>query len=392
MKKLLFASLLALGCVSANAQETTAKTAYEPNWYFQAQAGAQYTLGEISFGDLISPNIQLGIGRNFNSVFGLRLSVNAWQSKGGVKTWLELSNDANLKNFPLYKAADKQYDWSYKYVAPMLDATINLSNLFCKYNPKRVFNLSLLAGVGANIAFSNDDAQDVKADILAHHVSMGNENLDYLWDGTKVRLAGRIGLAADFRVSDRVSLGLEAQSNCVSDTYNSKRGPKADWYFNALAGVKVKLGKSKKAPVAEPIVPVVAPEPAPEVKPQPTPAPKVVEEKAPEVKKETIRRDVFFRIGTTGVTKAELAKVAEVAQFMKAHPDAKVTVTGYADVDTGTHAINARLAKNRAINVSNMLVNKYGISRSRIVTDSKGDTVAPYDTPVKCRVSICIAE
>ena len=39
-----------------------------------------------------------------------------------------------------------------------------------------------------------------------------------------------------------------------------------------------------------------------------------------------------------------------------------------------------------------MLVNKFGISRSRIMVDSKGDTVQPYEQNDLNRVTICIAE
>ena len=53
-------SLLAMGCLTASAQKE-AKTEYvfTPHWYLQAQVGGQYTLGELSFKDLISPNAQL---------------------------------------------------------------------------------------------------------------------------------------------------------------------------------------------------------------------------------------------------------------------------------------------------------------------------------------------
>ena len=40
-------------------------------------------MGEISFDKLLSPNAQIGVGYNFNKVVGVRLSVNAWQSKAG---------------------------------------------------------------------------------------------------------------------------------------------------------------------------------------------------------------------------------------------------------------------------------------------------------------------
>ena len=81
----------------------------------------------------------------------------------------------------------------------------------------------------------------------------------------------------------------------------------------------------------------------------------------------------------------------EIAEYLKRNPGSKVTVTGYADKGTGNSTINKRISVKRAQAVADMLVNKYGISFSRIVTDSKGDTEQPF-VGDKNRVSICIAE
>ena len=151
-KKLLFAVLLAMGFTSAMAQpQTTTETVFNPHWYVRAQAGGQYTLGEVDFGDLISPNAQIAAGYNFTSVWGLRLGINAWQSKGGSTVYR--TNSAN-------EWAPNEFTWKYKYVAPTLDATINLTNLFGGFNAKRLCDVTFFAGVGANIAFSNDEAAD----------------------------------------------------------------------------------------------------------------------------------------------------------------------------------------------------------------------------------------
>ena len=78
-------TMLIAGALTANAQSKE-KTVYEfqPHWYVGVQGGAQYTLGEVSFGDLISPTAQVLVGYNFSKVVGLRLGVNAWQSKAGL--------------------------------------------------------------------------------------------------------------------------------------------------------------------------------------------------------------------------------------------------------------------------------------------------------------------
>lgn len=81
----------------------------------------------------------------------------------------------------------------------------------------------------------------------------------------------------------------------------------------------------------------------------------------------------------------------EVVDFLKANPKAKVTVTGYADKGTGNNDINDRIAAKRAQIVYDALVKK-GISSSRIVKDSKGSRVQPFNVNEENRVTICIAE
>ena len=56
---------------------------FNSHWFLNLQGGAQYTLGEAKFKDLISPNVQAAIGYQFSPVFGMRLQANGWQSKGG---------------------------------------------------------------------------------------------------------------------------------------------------------------------------------------------------------------------------------------------------------------------------------------------------------------------
>ena len=85
-KTLILTGLLALGGLTASAQEQQEKTenVFNPHWYIEVQPlGMQYTLGEVSFGDLLSYNLQVAGGYNFNPVIGARLSFNMFQSKAG---------------------------------------------------------------------------------------------------------------------------------------------------------------------------------------------------------------------------------------------------------------------------------------------------------------------
>ena len=379
IKKIFMSCLLLAGVLSASAQEQYPKTVYDhnPYWYIQVQGGAQYTLGEIDFKDLVSPNVQVAFGRQFTPVFGARLAVNAWQSKAGIEDYGQVAK------------------WKWKYVAPGIDLTFNLSNLFCGFNPNRIFNFSVFGGLGANIGWDNK-AVEIANVYSTLYPKTGDQNLAYVWDGTKVRMFGRAGVAADFKVSEAVSLGLEVNANTLSDRYNSKKAGNWDWYFNALAGVKINLGKTYSTRTIEaPKVPEKVIEKVIErVVEKPCPQQQIIEptRAVAQKKEDKFRRDVFFMINGTQISKKEQAKVQEIAEYMKANPNSKVEITGYADRGTGNATINRNLSQRRAQAVSNMLQRTYKIKKDRIKTDFKGDTIQPFATDVENRVSICIAE
>ena len=383
IKNILLSGVVAMGCISASAQEAD-KTVnvFNPHWYVQAQIGGQYTLGEVGFGKLLSPNAQLGVGYNFNKVVGARFSLNAWQSKAGQKV--------------ISDGATTTYKWKWNYIAPMVDATFNLTNLFCEYNPNRLVEVGVFGGIGANIAWGNNEANDAKKAILATPGSKNLEGydktampLENLWTGSKTRFVARVGANVDFRVSDRVKLGVELSANTLSDKYNSKKAGNPDWYFNALVGVKVALGETHTTKV------IPAPKPVEKIieriieKPAPAPAPKT--ETKQEAVDENFRRDIFFPIGNSNIAKSQTTKIAEIVTFMKENPDAKITLTGYADKGTGSAAFNDKIAARRAQTVYNTLAAK-GVAKSRMIKKSMGSRVQPFEENDMNRVTICIAK
>lgn len=383
IKNILLSGVVAMGCISASAQEAD-KTVnvFNPHWYVQAQIGGQYTLGEVGFGKLLSPNAQLGVGYNFNKVVGARFSLNAWQSKAGQKV--------------ISDGATTTYKWKWNYIAPMVDATFNLTNLFCEYNPNRLVEVGVFGGIGANIAWGNDEAKDAKKAILATPGSKNLEGydktampLENLWTGSKTRFVARVGANVDFRVSDRVKLGVELSANTLSDKYNSKKAGNPDWYFNALVGAKIALGQTHSTKV------IPAPKPVEKIieriieKPAPAPAPKT--ETKQEAVDENFRRDIFFPIGNSNIAKSQTTKIAEIVTFMKENPDAKITLTGYADKGTGSAAFNDKIAARRAQTVYNTLAAK-GVAKSRMIKKSMGSRVQPFEENDMNRVTICIAK
>ena len=348
-KNVFLAAMLVMGAAAVQAQEEGTEYEFQKHAFLNVEAGAQHTLGEAKFKDLMSPNVQLGLGYQFSPVLAARLQANAWQSKGG---W------SNFRK----NAGDPPYTGKYKfnYVAPGVDVMVNLSNLICGWNPKRVFNVTAFVGGGANIAWGNDEVNDIAKTLK----SLDNYDLQNLWDGSKVNLFGRGGVELGFRLSDAVSLLVEGNANILSDKYNSKKADNADWYFNGLVGVRVVEEKKPVVVEKQPVTPKVG----------------------------KIQRDVTFELNKAVVRSSEMNKIKEVADYMKKYPKSKVSVIGYADAGTGNDRINDKLAAQRADAVVKVLREQYGISDDRIEYDSKGSRVQPYQVNDMNRVCICIAE
>ena len=292
---------------AANKQE---KSEFNPHWFMQVQAGASYTLGEGPFGKLVSPAAALSAGYQFSPVWGLRFGLSGWQSKGA---WVS-----------------PQTTYQYKYLQGNVEATLDLANLFGRFNPRRTVNPFLFAGVGLNGAFDNDEA---------NALNDSGYRLGNIWSGSKVFVAGRLGLGVNFRLSDCVLFGVEVNANMLSDKYNSKKAGNLDWQFNALGGFTFRFGKNHKKARTAAVVPAPAPTPAPEpapapveekpaVKETPAPAPAAVAERPAE-----LRENIFFRIGSSQIRTTEEAKVGALVEYLKANPEANVEIVGYADVD-----------------------------------------------------------
>ena len=256
---------LLLSGTFASAQERQIKeegrTEFKRHWFMQVQVGAAHTVGEAKFTDLISPAAAVNVGYQFAPAWGARVGVSGWQAKG---SWV----------------APRQ-DYQYKYLQGNVDIVSDLSTLFCGFNPKRVLNGYVFAGVGLNRGFDNDEAVAIDA---------AGYKMDYLWTEGKFLVAGRMGLGCNLRLNDHLSINIEGNANVLSDKFNSKKAGNADWQFNALLGLNIKFGKGYKE------TPPVYYEAEPVVVEQPKPAP-VVEQ--PQPKKEAVvvqpmKQDIFW--------------------------------------------------------------------------------------------------
>ena len=389
LKSLTLILAVALGAQVAFAQQSKSDPSVEfnPHWYGQIQGGAAYTIGETTFKNLISPAGALSLGYQFNPSLGVRLNAAGFQGKGAVVAPLEV--------------------YKFNYLQGAADLTLNLAQLF-GYKHDRVFNPFVFIGGGAALGFRNG----------ANNVTKTNpkEYFALLWTGKMITPVARVGLGADFRLSDAVALTLEVNDNILSDRFNSKKVGHPDFQFNALAGLKINFGKTTR-PSAKYLAELAAAEAAAAAEKarleaeraaklaaekaaaekaaaEKALADKLAAEKAAAEKLAAEMRQVntFFTINSYVISDEEAAKLVRYIDWLKANPDVNIAIAGHADKGTGTKRINQKLSEQRAAAVKDFLVER-GIAESRIVSVvANGDRIQPFEENDLNRVVISTIE
>lgn len=379
MKKTILSFIaVALMATPAFAQEKAFyPTKITDNWFLQLQGGMSYTFSEnhkdASFGDLVSPHVALSVGKYFSPVVGGRLQVGGWESKN------------YFQDYDQFTA--KSGTFKVKYIQTNVDGLFNLTNFFLPYQPERVFNLTGIVGLGYLHGY-----KDTKNGLTTTNM-----------------IVPRVGLQADFKVSERASLNLEVAGNLLRDDFNGRReGTNYDGTLNALLGVTFQLSKggfktaniidqsevdalnaqindikstvSQKDSEINRLKQELAVKPEPEIIVKET----TVEQEAEEL----MNAVVVFRIGSAKLEQNQDINIYNAARYLIDNPNVNVIVTGYADNSTGTATVNQRISEQRAEAVAKVLIDKYNISPNRITTKAAGDTVQLFPTAQWNRVVV----
>lgn len=390
MKKvslLLFTALATLSLSAQNAvgysQEAGRKTAFEPNsgnWFIGAGASATMYFGfqdqHASFFDRMTVNPNFFVGKWFNPYMGARLALQG----GKVHTFQG-------------ESAEKMY--SMTHLNAHVDFMFNVTNYFLNYDEKRFYNFIPTIGMG----YERRDAHG------AFFKGRG-------FNGPTLNAS----LLNTFRISDRLSAYVEVGGYIVESRFDKAKAYEpwtektSHWngIANATAGIVLKVGKVGFSPAAEvdqtqinslnDQINALKAENA-KLSQRPESCPPTV--KCPEVSTPTttvqkteayIPNVVFFTIGSAAIQTNQEVGIYNTAEYLKANPNAKVKIVGYADKDTGTASYNLKLSEKRAKAVADQLSKKYGISSSRISTEWKGSSEQPYKENAWNRVAIFFAD
>ncbi len=405
MKRLLTiisAFALTASVTAASAQEQ--KSEFRPHWSMQVQGGVGHTVGETAFTDLLSPAAAIYGRYDFCPVFGLRAGLSGWQARG----FLSGSTGASTPHL----------DYKWNYLQGDVDALFDLCNIFAGFRAGRIFNPYLLAGVGGNYSFGQDDKVKNNTDRF--------RDPDFVWTDSKFFPACRLGAGVDIRLSNVVYLSIEANTNILPNKFNCKSSDNVDWQNNLLAGLTFKFGGNSGKAAAPGTVTVDRPaKTAAKAAPSKTgkPAPAKAEEAAPAKTEnaapakaekaapaagapdtskaaaapedskapsfEPISDNIFFTIGRYVISASEQAKIDALAAKMKAAAPASIVISGYADKGTGSAARNMFLSQKRAEVVKAAFV-KAGIAEKDIEIKFYGSEVNPFQIPAQNRVAVCI--
>ena len=371
-KLLILLAVITMGCFSLaltartvqKEQITQTETdKFNPHFFLQLQAGGAYTVGEAgNFDKLLSPATAINLGYRFSPLFGLRVGGSGWQGRGA---WVS-----------------PRRDYKFNYLQGNVDAMLSLTNLFCGANPARVLDFYGFLGAGAACGFHNTEAVELADAGLP---------LGGLWRGKHIFPAGRGGLGVDINLNCNLAINIEVNANMLPDRFNSKEGSKFDWQYNALVGITYSFGGRSRKTVTETVTVVteVVEEEVPVE--EPAPAPRQETQPAIPLVPAAMTQDIFFTINSSVISNAERSKVEALISYMREYPETTVTVTGYADKDTGYPAYNMKISEARASRVAEML-KQAGIAASRITIVAKGDTEQPFDINARNRVAIAIAK
>jgi len=383
MKKVSLLLCLALAGMSVAAQTTDKpgrsatfkQNAFGDNWFFGVGAGASMYFGpedqHASFLDRMTVNPTVFVGKWFNPYIGARLAL-----QGG--------------KIHSFSGNEAQRMYSMTHVNAHVDMMFNATNYFCKYDANRFYNFIPTVGIGY-------DKRDRNGALLKWHGFQG--------------FTINASLLNTFRLTDKLSAFVEIGGAFIESRFD--KGPsRKPWngIANGNAGLILNFGGtttfSEAVLMDEELlndlnsqINRLKSENA-QLRTRPENCPPPVTKDCPKVEQPIIRDGdgtyvpnvVFFRLNSAVIDKNQEISIYNTAEYLKANPNAKVKVVGYADKQTGTAAYNMKLSERRANTVANALINKYKIGKDRVKVEWKGSSEQPYKENAWNRVAIFFAE
>ena len=367
------------------------------NWFISLGAGTQYYLGDnekfMRFKDRLTPAIDFSIGKWFSPGLGLQLSYSGYKIKGVYSPEYASYAGSNWMTDVPYTHTKSKYNGSglnkqkADYFNIHAEGLLNFSNLFGGYK-ERFYSITAYLGVGwirsynhpgknvDDISFNGGIINSFRlCDALNLNVTIRGAIVDDGFDGEISGVDYRDGYKKEGQNHEfdgifGATVGLTYRFNARGwDKARSVYTTKSDDKYIALLQTEIDRLKAENQTPGQ-MEPVV-------------------------INNEiviTFPYLVNFVIDKVEVVNRERVNLGFVAQMIKAFPEKRFLISGYADQYTGSVARNIWLSENRAVNVFKVLTEEFGVPAEQLVVGSHGgvDNMF-YDDPQLSR-SVIITE
>lgn len=369
---------------------------WRDNWFIQLGAGVTQPFVERGIngascgGPVVNKNkmtavYNFGFGHWFSPYLAFRFNA-----MGGALHW----------DCPTIKGINNGWTRG-KHANLNLDLMWDMLNSICGPDANRIFSIVPYVGVGGDCLWDIRNSTGGKAAATNILRPNSNEYRKMSWT-----LPVSAGIQFKLRLCDYVDFFAELRSNFYGDNWNLvANGDPIEANVSCYGGLSFNLGKRNfgsynqcadlsqiaslnnevnalKAELlnsAGIIAELQSQLPCPEVEIVQPQAPQTITQTIVVNENSPLLATVRFTIGSDQITPEEMVNVYNMAEWMKANPDNKVVINGYADKDTGTPEFNLALSKRRAEKVYDVMTNYYGIAPSRLTVKYEGSNVQPYD-------------
>ena len=376
--KLVILSLLLAGAATAVNAQTKEKYVSEKatdNIFVSVTGGVSMVNAGKSEGKFGSPapHITVSVGKWFTPVWGVRGQGGLWRANFDSNN----SHGTLAADGTLIGTAESYH----KNVGQLrLDAMFNISNAIWGYNPDRLFNLSVFAGPGLTFAKTGNGG------VLIDDVNRTWQRVPASEQKGHAYINGSIGLQGKFNVSEYIDIDVEARGELAPSYlgYLSTANTVGGLYFGA--GITYTFGGKNFVPYMSKVdVDALNDEInkyRSELEQAQTDlansknAAATAQPVTQEVVKEVLvagPRAVFFKIGSAKLDDYGKVNIQMAAKVLKANPDKKYKVAGYADKATGSAPFNQKLSEKRAQVVYDALIAE-GVDKDQLELVGFGGT------------------
>ena len=347
--KLVILSLMLAGIATVATAQTKSRYYAESakdNYFISVGVGGQKIVNPNASDNPVTPAFNISVGKLINPVWGVRGMVSGFNQK--------LYTDYKV-NDPAFTAQEMKQN----VVTLRAEGLFNLSSAFAGYNPDRKFEAYAFMGPALQLA---------KAEI-------GED------DGMKALISGSLGLGAAYNINSNWALNLEVRGEVAESAFGDYSSTVANGLVGATVGATYFFGGKNFVKVTNEDLLVAANGDIKKYKEllaaeqtnhtATKEALEVEKAKAPEVVEKIVEvpvagpRAIFFQIGSAVIDSKGKVNINLAADIMKATPEVKYIVKGYADKATGSAKTNQRISDKRAQAVYNALI-KAGVSESQI--------------------------